>query len=135
MTPPTVADDNYLGPVDDNYLGRLRASAGRSQGRVPRAIDARSKAHGITGKRITDHQVLKYKAKRRTKTQAGAAAKAGISERSARRNEPRRPYRVFRVRLERSQAELLRSRQLRWRTGALVSFNSTISSVVSAGRV
>jgi len=39
----------------------------------------------MPGKRITDHQVLKYKTERRTHSQAGAAAKAGISERSARR--------------------------------------------------
>jgi transposase InsO family protein len=41
----------------------------------------------MPGKRITDHQVLKYKAQRRTRTQSAAAAKAGISERSARRIE------------------------------------------------
>ena len=41
----------------------------------------------MPGKRITDHQVLTYKSKRRTHTQAAAAAKAGISERSARRIE------------------------------------------------
>jgi transposase InsO family protein len=39
----------------------------------------------MPGKKITDHQVLKYKEHRRTRTQAGAAAKAAISERSARR--------------------------------------------------
>lgn len=41
----------------------------------------------MPGKRITDHQVRKYKAQRRTQTQAAAAAKAGVSERSARRIE------------------------------------------------
>ncbi len=41
----------------------------------------------MPGKRITDHQVLKFKAQRRTRTQSAAAAKAGISERSARRIE------------------------------------------------
>lgn len=41
----------------------------------------------MPGKRITDHQVLIYKAQRRTRTQFAAAAKAGISERSARRIE------------------------------------------------
>ena len=46
-----------------------------------------SKARAMPGKRITDHQVLKFKAQRRTRTQAAAAAKAGISERSARRLE------------------------------------------------
>jgi transposase InsO family protein len=41
----------------------------------------------MPGKKITDHQVLKYKEHRKTRTQAAAAAKAGISERSARRIE------------------------------------------------
>jgi hypothetical protein len=41
----------------------------------------------MPGKRITDHQVLSYKAQRRTYTQLAAAAKTGISERSARRIE------------------------------------------------
>lgn len=41
----------------------------------------------MPGKRITDHQVLKFKAQRRAHTQSAAAAKAGISERSARRLE------------------------------------------------
>jgi transposase InsO family protein len=58
----------------------------------------------MPGKRITDHQVLKYKAERRTHSQAGAAAKAGISERSARRLDPveslpsQRPQRQWRTR-------------------------------------
>ena len=39
----------------------------------------------MPGKKITDHQVHKYKEHRNTLTQAAAAAKAGISERSARR--------------------------------------------------
>jgi hypothetical protein len=58
----------------------------------------------MPGKRITDHQVLTYKAKRRTRTQAAAAAKAGISERSARRIESleslpsQRPPRQWRTR-------------------------------------
>lgn len=41
----------------------------------------------MPGKKITDHQVLKYKEHRRKLTQSAAAAKAGISERSARRVE------------------------------------------------
>jgi hypothetical protein len=41
----------------------------------------------MPGKRITDHQVLKFKNHRRTLPQVTAAAKAGISERSARRIE------------------------------------------------
>jgi hypothetical protein len=41
----------------------------------------------MPGKRITDHQVLKFKNHRRTLPQPAAAAKAGISERSARRIE------------------------------------------------
>src|SRR5574337_378391 len=39
----------------------------------------------MPGKKITDHQVLKYKEHRKTLTQVAAAAKAAISERSARR--------------------------------------------------
>ena len=41
----------------------------------------------MPGKKITDHQVLKYKEHRNKLTQSAAAAKAGISERSARRVE------------------------------------------------
>ena len=41
----------------------------------------------MPGKKITDHQVHKYKQHRNTLTQVAAAAKAGISERSARRIE------------------------------------------------
>jgi len=41
----------------------------------------------MPGKRITDHQVLKFKNHRRTLPQVAAAAKVGISERSARRIE------------------------------------------------
>jgi hypothetical protein len=58
----------------------------------------------MPGKRITDFQVLKYKGKRRTQTQAAAAAKAGISERTARRIESQeslpsqRPPRQWRTR-------------------------------------
>lgn len=58
----------------------------------------------MPGKRITDHQVLKFKAQRRTRTQAAAAAIAGISERSARRLESveslpsQRPPRQWRTR-------------------------------------
>ena len=58
----------------------------------------------MPGKRITDFQVLKYKAKRRTHTQAAAAAKAGIGERTARRIDSQeslpsqRPPRQWRTR-------------------------------------
>lgn len=41
----------------------------------------------MPGKRVTDHQVHKYKQHRNQLTQVAAAAKAGISERSARRIE------------------------------------------------
>ena len=41
----------------------------------------------MPGKRITDHQVHKFKQHRNTLTQVAAAAKSGISERSARRIE------------------------------------------------
>jgi len=41
----------------------------------------------MPGKRITDHQVHKYKEDRKRLTQVASAAKAGISERSARRVE------------------------------------------------
>lgn len=43
----------------------------------------------MPGKRITDHQVLTFKKYRRTLRQVSAAAKVGISERSARRIENR----------------------------------------------
>ena len=58
----------------------------------------------MPGKRITDHQVLKYKGHRRTRPQAAAAAKAGISERSGRRIDAheslpsQRPPRQWRTR-------------------------------------
>jgi len=58
----------------------------------------------MPGKRITDHQVLTYNAQRRTHPQCAAAAKAGISERSARRIESleslpsQRPARAWRTR-------------------------------------
>lgn len=58
----------------------------------------------MPGKRITDHQVLTYKAKRLTQRQSAAAAKVGISERSARRIESldslpsQRPPRHWRTR-------------------------------------
>ena len=41
----------------------------------------------MPGKTITDHQVHKYKQHRNKLSQVAAAAKAGISERSARRIE------------------------------------------------
>lgn len=41
----------------------------------------------MPGKKVTDHQVLKYKEHRKKLTQAAAAAKVGISERSGRRIE------------------------------------------------
>jgi DNA-binding XRE family transcriptional regulator len=41
----------------------------------------------MPGKKITDHQVHKYKQHRNRLSQVAAAAKAGISERSARRIE------------------------------------------------
>jgi hypothetical protein len=41
----------------------------------------------MPGKRITDHQVHKYKQHRNQLSQVASAAKAGISERSARRIE------------------------------------------------
>ncbi len=58
----------------------------------------------MPGKRITDFQVLKYKGQHRTQSQAAAAARAGISERSARRIESsdalpsQRPQRSWRTR-------------------------------------
>ncbi len=58
----------------------------------------------MPGKRITDHQVLRYRNHRRTHTQVAAAAKAGISERSARQIEgadtlpSQRPRRQWRTR-------------------------------------
>src|SRR5689334_17280270 len=58
----------------------------------------------MPGKRITDHQVHKYKQHRNTLTQVAAAAKVAISERSARRIEQsdclpsQRPPRHWRTR-------------------------------------
>jgi hypothetical protein len=58
----------------------------------------------MPGKRITDHQVHKYKQHRNQHSQVAAAAKAGISERSARRIEEaqslpsQRPGRKWRTR-------------------------------------
>ena len=58
----------------------------------------------MPGKRITDHQVHKYKQHRNQHSQVAAAAKAGISERSARRIEEaqslpsQRPQRSWRTR-------------------------------------
>ena len=58
----------------------------------------------MPGKRITDHQVHKYKEQRNKVSQAAAAAKVGISERSARRVErgdalpSQRPERDWRTR-------------------------------------
>jgi transposase InsO family protein len=58
----------------------------------------------MPGKRITDHQVHKFKQYRKTLSQTAAAAKVGISERSARRVErsevlpSQRPERQWRTR-------------------------------------
>jgi hypothetical protein len=58
----------------------------------------------MPGKRITDHQVHKFKQHRNTLSQVAAAAKSGISERSARRIEgadalpSQRPERSWRTR-------------------------------------
>ena len=58
----------------------------------------------MPGKRITDHQVHKYKQHRNKLSQVASAAKAGISERSARRIEDaqslpsQRPERSWRTR-------------------------------------
>jgi hypothetical protein len=58
----------------------------------------------MPGKRITDHQVHKYKQHRNKLSQVASAAKAGISERSARRIEgaqslpSQRPERSWRTR-------------------------------------
>ena len=60
----------------------------------------------MPGKRITDHQVLKYKQHRNQLNQVASAAKAGISERSARRIEganylpSQRPERNWRTRAD-----------------------------------
>ena len=60
----------------------------------------------MPGKRITDHQVHKYKQHRNQLSQVASAAKAGISERSARRIEQalslpsQRPQRNWRTRQE-----------------------------------
>ncbi len=60
----------------------------------------------MPGKKITDHQVHKYKQHRKTLTQVAAAARAGISERSARRIDDtdalpsQRPARSWRTRAD-----------------------------------
>jgi hypothetical protein len=60
----------------------------------------------MPGKRITDHQVHKYKQHRNQLSQVASAAKAGISERSARRIEDanhlpsQRPERNWRTRTD-----------------------------------
>ena len=60
----------------------------------------------MPGKTITDHQVHKYKQHRNKLSQLTSAAKAGISERGARRNEvaqslpSQRPARAWRTREE-----------------------------------
>ena len=60
----------------------------------------------MPGKRITDHQVKKYKQHRNQFNQVAAAAKAGISERSARRIDDaqvlpsQRPARSWRTRAD-----------------------------------
>ena len=51
------------------------------------SFDEDSKANGMPGKKITDHQVNKYKEHRYYMSQVAAAAKSAISERSARRIE------------------------------------------------
>ena len=59
---------------------------GTSGGRGYREfLDDESKASGMPGKKITDQQVHKYRQHRDTLAQVAAAAKAGLSERSARR--------------------------------------------------
>jgi len=57
----------------------------------------------MPGKKVTDHQVLKYKEHRKKLKQVAAAAKTGISERSARR-------------IERSEALPSQSPPRNWRT-------------------
>lgn len=58
----------------------------------------------MPGKRITDHQVHQYKQDRNRMTQVAAAARAGVSERTARRMEQsqtlpsQRPGRTWRTR-------------------------------------
>jgi len=64
----------------------------------------------MPGKTITDHQMHKYKQHRNKLTQVAAAARAGISERSARRIEgapslpSQRPARDWRTRQDPLQA-------------------------------
>ena len=68
------------------------------------SFEHKSKVGGMPGKTITDHQVHKYKQHRNKLSQVAAAAKAGISERSARRIETaqslpsQRPERSWRTR-------------------------------------
>ena len=77
---------------DDNYLGRLTSTMLACSGQVrkaglPLSLRDKSKVGGMPGKRISDHQVQKYKQHRNQFIQTASAAKDGISERNARRIE------------------------------------------------
>ena len=80
--------------VDDNCLGRstttilaVQTDAGLGRRVYRDHFDDVSKASAMPGKRITDHQVHKFNQHRSKLGQGAAAAKSGISERSARRIE------------------------------------------------
>ena len=64
----------------------MEADAGQvREAGLPWLFENSNKANGMPGKRITDHQVHKYKEHRNRLSQVASAAKAAISERSARR--------------------------------------------------
>jgi hypothetical protein len=78
--------------VDDNYLGRFDAIAGHvCEVGLLCADRTQTKAHVLPGNKITDHQVQKYKQHCLKFSQVAAAAKDGLSERSARRIEHSEP--------------------------------------------
>jgi hypothetical protein len=79
-----VGGDNHFVRRSDNHLGRYRR---RRVGRVLRWLIASQSGQSMSGTRITDQQVRLYMSKRKDHTQEIAAAKAGISVRSARRIE------------------------------------------------
>jgi hypothetical protein len=100
-----LVDDSYLGQLTTTMLAGERPQPGRSWGAgLPLDLRKRIEVNGMLGKRITDHQGHKYKQHRNKLSQVASAAKAGISERSARRIEgaqslsSQRPARNWRTR-------------------------------------
>ena len=100
-----LADDNYLDRLTTTIFGRLSATAGCAVNDGVRRLSGRKdQERTMPGQRTTDRQVKRYKELRRTLTQEAAAAKTGISVRTARRIEhmaalpSQRPMRSWRTR-------------------------------------